>query len=664
MNETMILELKRYLRILLQWWWLILLGAVLAGTSAYLYTQQQPRFYASRTTLMVGTNIYSANPDEGQLQLSRTLAQIYSRLAGQRPVLEGVIERLDLEMTPEQLQGMVNTNVIWDAALLQVTVIDIHPERAQILTQAVAEELISQSPTGQNQLGDKNFIQNQVDTLQTRIETADEEIETLKVTLETLTSAADIAEVEARIESWEKIKGGYQSNYAQLVGSVTEESSNTLSVVEPATFSDYPISPNVRLNLIAGAAAGMLLIISAVLVLEFFNDSLEYSGTDSQAIMGIPVLGGIAKFATDDERELIFARQSLWSAEADAVRSLRTNIFLAAGNREEVRTLLVTSSAPGDGKSTTSANLAAVIASSGMKTILVDGDLRRPRVNQLFDLPNMAGLADLLKLNEAERITMLPALLHDTDVPNLRLLPAGWPPVDPTALLGSKAMHHILELLLAEAEYIIIDGTPVLISPDAAILGNLADATTLVVGTGQTTRSLLNKSIEQLRRFGQVNLVGIIFNRVNLKKNYQYYSHYHDYGRQLMEAGGTLEGMAPAELKLGFSRFIPWLAPPHNGQEYVSLTIAASHLGLSERALKRWCIDGRIPAEKKGLRWWIRREDLEQFKQQQFTSPQQTAMNHQALAPADLLEGLLGEVEPEHVGNGSKQKRSRTEHRT
>ncbi len=645
MTQTMTLEIKRYLKILLRWWWLIVLGAVLAGGSAYIYTQRQPRFYASRTTLMVGTSIYSAEPNEGQLNLSRTLASIYATLAKQRPVLEGVIERLGLEMSPDQLGGMVNTSVVWNAALLQVTVIDVHPERAQILATAVAEELVAQSPGNQTQLGDQEFIQKQLETLQTRIETADTEIETLKVTLESLTSAADIAEIESRIESWEKIKADYQNSYAQLLDSGSQDTTNTLSIVEPATFSDYPISPNVRLNLLAGAGAGMILMIVTVIVIEFFNDALEWQGEDSQVVKGLPVLGAIPKRVTDDERDLIFARTSLWSAEADAVRSLRTNIFLASGNNN-LRTLLVTSTSPGDGKSTTTANLAAVIASSGIKTIIVDGDLRRPRVNELFDKINVAGVSDLLQLGEKEREAKLDSLLLETDIVNLMLLPAGRPPVDPTALLGSKAMTHLLDLLLDRAEYVIIDGTPILVSPDAAILANLADATTVVVGTGQTTRSLLTKALDQLRRFGQANLTGLIFNRINMKQTYQYYSHYHEYGHQMLALWNLEDYEAEPKRKWkGLS--IPWLSPPNDADDYVSVKTAAAYLGLTERTVKRWIETDRLPAQKRVWRWWIRRVDIEQFTQ----NGHDPETFHEMEPGQELIDKLLKEAQTAEVHN-------------
>ena len=648
-------EILRYLKIALRWWWLILLGAVLAGGSAYVYTDRQPRFYSSRSTLMVGNSIYSANPNEGQLSLSRTLAQIYSRLAKQRPVLEGVIERLELEMSWYQLQGMVNTNVIWDAALLQVTVIDVHPERAQILNTAIIDELIAQSPTSQTQLGNRSFIESQVNTLQTRIETADQEIESLKVTLETLTSAADIAEIRSRIDNWEVIKSGYQSNYAQLLESSKEDSINTINVVEPASFSDFPISPNVKLNTIAGAAAGMMLMIVTIIVLEFFNDSLEWQGEDAQMVSGLPVLGAIPKYDTDDERELIFARYDLRSPEADMIRSLRTNIFLAAGN-SSVRTLLVTSSSPGDGKSTTAANLAAVIASGGAPTILIDADLRRPRVNQMFDLLNMAGLAELLNLSEEERVEMLPALLLDTDIDNLRLLPAGRPPVDPTALLSSKAMSHVIALLMDRAEYIIIDGMPILIGPDASLLSNLSDATTVVIGAGKTTRSVLVKSLEQINRFGTGNLVGVIFNRIDLKRRYRYTSDYYYYSpRALPTQIGADGGQVP---RSRWRRLpIPWLTPPDKEHEYLSVVEVAAYLGLGEQTVRRWCANGQLPAQKHRWRWWIRQEDVESVASRYST---QTGYGMaEKTSHQQLVEQLLEEAEVDPTRNGLEQETER-----
>jgi non-specific protein-tyrosine kinase len=626
MLEVTTAEVKRYLKVLLRWWWFIIFATGLAGGSMYFYTDRQPRFYASRTTLMVGNDIYSANPDQSKLQLSRTLAQIYGELIMQRPILEGVIEKLGLDLVPDQLRGMVSSNMVWDAALLQINVVDVHPERAQILATAIGEELIAQSPTNGSGLGDREFIQGQLKRLQQQIEEATAQIDQLETSLETLTSAADITEVKSRIDSWNQIKVGYQNNYAQLLNSVSQDVINSLTVVEPASYSDYPISPNVRLNTLAGVIAGALLAVVGIIVVEFFNDGLEWQGIDSQIVGNLPVLGAIAKYQTDDERDLIFARQTDWSPEIDSVRSLRTNIFLMKGDGL-ARSLLITSPSPGDGKSTTAANLATVIATGGSKVILIDGDLRRPRVNELFDLPNVSGLGDLLHFGSEENLEMeLTDLLLETDVENLLLLPAGKPPVDPAALLSKRTLKLVLEQALRLADYVIIDAAPVMVGPDTSLLGKLAHATVVVVSVGQTTRSLLTRAVERLHRFGQVNLVGLIFNKVDLRKTDTYKTSYYSYSQQVFRPEAqTQRRLAPKGL------LSVWFGPPRDGGNYMTVSEAASLLGLSERALQRWCETGRISAQKRGFRWWLRRTDVEQYG---------------SWGSKELIESLLEETSP------------------
>jgi non-specific protein-tyrosine kinase len=181
------------------------------------------------------------------------------------------------------------------------------------------------------------------------------------------------------------------------------------------------------------------------------------------------------------------------SPVSEAYRALRTNLSFYSLD-EPVRTLVVTSPSPDDGKSLTAANLAVTMAQGGMRTILVDCDLRRPSLHTFFDLNNEPGLTNLVLDETAE------PPLRMTGVDNLWLLPSGPKPPNPADLLGSKRMDQIVATLLNMADVVIFDAPPVLAVTDAAVLGSKLDGALLVVNSGKTRRDHAARAKEVLEK--------------------------------------------------------------------------------------------------------------------------------------------------------------------
>jgi excisionase family DNA binding protein len=212
-----------------------------------------------------------------------------------------------------------------------------------------------------------------------------------------------------------------------------------------------------------------------------------------------------------------------------------------------------------------------------------------------------------------------------------------------------------MTLLLERAEYIIIDGMPVLIGPDASILSNLANATTVVISAGKTTRSVLTKSLENLNRFGTGNLVGVIFNRIDLKRRYHYNIDYYYSPQALPTQKGTNGKQAP---KPGWKRLlIPWLTPPDKENEYLSVAEVAAYLGLGEQTVRRWCADGRLPAQKHRWRWWIRQKDVELVASRHSIRTGQDVA--EKTSHQQLVEELLAQADVDPSRNGLEQETER-----
>ncbi len=603
------MELGRYFDVVKRWWWLIVVSVALAAGASYVYSERQPRIYASRTTLMVGTSIQSSNPDLRDLGLSRTLAEIYGQLVLRKPITQAVIDKLGLDMSPSQLSGMINTKVIPDAQLLEITVLDVHPQRAQILADAVARELILQSPTeAKEQQATRQFIYSQLQELQDKIEEVSRQIKEIEDSMLSMTSAADIAEAKSRLSELQALKSNYQANYTGLLGYLSDSSINTLTIVEPATISTKPVAPNVKKNVLIAAIAGLALSVSAVLLLEFASDTLTWHAKGVQTVVGVPILGALGKLPPSSDK--LIARADLWSPEADAIRNMRTNIFLSMRDRN-IRTLLITSPEMGAGKTLTAANLAAITASGGSPAILVDADLRKPSIHELFDLPNLLGLADVLAASEETFDETLDKALQSVDIANLWVLPAGKVPIDPTLLLGSSNLTWLIERLQERAGLVVFDCGPVLLHPDSAILATRVDASLLVVRHDQSSRRATQKAVDRFAALGLTNLVGVVFNGVHLPRRYYVYTHRRAKPRKrrgaVARSGGARSWLGRFGLPLGGGQVA------QADDSMLSSVDVAEYLGVTEATASRWCETGRIPATKIGRQWWVRPEDLRRF---------------------------------------------------
>lgn len=212
------------------------------------------------------------------------------------------------------------------------------------------------------------------------------------------------------------------------------------------------------------------------------------------------------------------------SPVAEAYRTLRTNIQFSSLDKP-IKTLLVTSTGADEGKSTTLANLAVTIAQTGTKAVVVDCDLRRPAQHKIFGLRNQTGLTTCM-LGEIK--DDLP--LQETVVPNLRLLPSGPLPPNPSELLGSRRLEEVIAALREQAEFILFDAPPIIAVTDAAVLATKMDGTLLIINAGKTKRELARRAKALLEKVN-ANILGVVLNNVKLEgRLYQYYAAQEDPG--------------------------------------------------------------------------------------------------------------------------------------
>jgi non-specific protein-tyrosine kinase len=257
-----------------------------------------------------------------------------------------------------------------------------------------------------------------------------------------------------------------------------------------------------------------MLAIGAAFLLEYLHDTIQ-TPEDVSRIMGLTTIGSISRYAKGHDELIEASRPN--SQPAEAYRVLAANLCFALADAS-LHTVVVTSALGSEGKSETAANLAVAMARTGYRVIVVDGDLRRPRLHRLFGLPQGNGLGESLLLGQ------LDGNLQQTGINGLQVLTSGVLASDPIQLISSSRMDQLLAKLARTADFVIIDSPPVLGIADAAILASKADAVLLVVRANRTSRQAVQHAAETLRR-ATSRLVRVVLNGVPARHS-SYYGYY------------------------------------------------------------------------------------------------------------------------------------------
>lgn len=321
----------------------------------------------------------------------------------------------------------------------------------------------------------------------------------------------------------------------------------SLSIITPAEAPSAPSAPNTRLNLVIGFVLGLVLGTGSA-ILRSSLDNRVRSEADLRRSSDAPVLGGIG-FDADSIKKPLLTQAPPQGARAESYRQLRTNLSFTNVSGQ-AKTVLVTSSLPGEGKTTTATNLAISLAQAGRTVCLIDADLRRPMVSEYLGLDRTAGLTTTL-VGEADVNDVLQPWGED----NLYVLASGSVPPNPSELLGSEEMRHLLVRLEQAFDSIIIDTPPLLPVTDAAVLCQHVGGVVLVVGAQKLKSHDLVKSLKSLEMV-EANLLGVVLNQLPTKGPYAYdaYGYYGEQNtssesgpRGRNSAGGSVESVLPDE---------------------------------------------------------------------------------------------------------------------
>ena len=445
--------------------------------------------------------------------------------------------------TEQSLQtqiGQVQTQI----ASLQTTINDIS-------TSAVTDQI--------------NQVQTQINSLQTQINALTTQYKGLKQQWQTPDVQTQEQNIQAQITQLQTVQTSYQQVYTSLVvqGQPVANAENSTSTrlsqlqstlsqyqqvyvsllnnlesvklaglqntpnvvqIEAAAVPTDPVQPRPVVDTLLAAMVGLMLAGGVGFVVEYLDNTIK-TVEDVERVLGLSVIGYIAEMQySKGHREVPYVMSEPRSPVSEAFRLLRTNLEFS-GVDKPLRKILVTSAGPSEGKSTVATNLAVIMAQGGKRVLLMDADMRKPRIHHLLGLRNNVGLSDLFrgKLADSVVIQRCPGQTGVSVITSGRLAP------NPAELLGSARMEQILTDMLAQTDVLIIDGPPSLVA-DVQVLASKVDGVLVVIQPGHTPADEAQAMFEQLNRAG-ARIVGVVFNRIPRNRFYYYggYRHYSPY---------------------------------------------------------------------------------------------------------------------------------------
>jgi len=393
-------EIKKYIALFRHWMWLIILGAILVGAAAYVYSKTQTPTYQASAKYLIDLAPSGGSSEYANILTEERLASTYADLMVTRPVLEAVATELSLtdsdsvEEAVDLLKGMVNVSSNLESEILSVVVRDVDPDRAADIANKVGTVFAAQNAERENE----RFSESVASWESQRL-TTEQIIANLETQIAALEEGDISAEQEAALSRLNRELNEAQIAYTEAFNNLqnlrTEQARNRNNIlpVEPAT-TGFRTGPRVMTNTIIAVIVGGLIAVAIVFLIEYLDDTIK-TPDDITLETGLSTLAAISYIKGETAPERLITYRSPRAPISEAYRVLRTNLSYSAIDSELTR-LLVSSSSPSEGKSTTSSNLAVALAQTGKQIILVDADLRRPSLHKVIEVSNNAKPATML----------------------------------------------------------------------------------------------------------------------------------------------------------------------------------------------------------------------------------------------------------------------------
>ncbi len=482
------MELRDYLRVIQSRKWIIILATVVTLVTAVAVSLASPKIYEAEANLLISESAsnsglldtalsgFSMQPERG--------LQTQVRMMQMRPAFERTIRRLDLRMHPADLIAKTEIRAEGQTNVITVIVRDEDPRRAARIANTLAQEYA---------LWVRDFSRNRIraaaDEVEAQLETVrDELIDSGKAAGK---NPSDSDRMALQIAGQDY--AGLSEQLRQLT--IREQMEvGPVQVVNSAAVPSDPVSPKPLRNAALALVVGLTFGLAGAFVLEVLDTTVKTSAEVAE-IADAPVLGIIPITKESPEVGIAMA-QSGASPVAEAFRGIRNSLDFI-NFEHSIRSVLITSAAPGEGKSTVASNLAVGLARAGKRVILVSADFHRPRAAAYLRMSETLGLSHVLTGQYA-----LDVCLQQAAEENLQVLASGKVPPNPSELLGSDRMGALLRDLASRAEWVILDGPPVLSVADTTAVAKWVDGSILVVRAGKTDRQALERSVAMLAGVG------------------------------------------------------------------------------------------------------------------------------------------------------------------
>ena len=521
------MEIRKYIALFRHWLWLIVVCAVLFGGLAYAYSSTRPRLYRATAKYQIDVATGSgSNRDYISQILATNLVQTYLELIPTREVAERALVELDQiypgmaeDWTANDLLGSISVSAPIDSQIITISAVDTLPSRAADIANIVGEVFAARQE------------ENQSVRFTDTVAILDEQLTAWEDDLVAINEK--LAEFEEPLSTREQIEfnrldrqlratqAGIEQAVTQKLDSQVERASsiNNFLSADEAVAPERAFSPNTTTNTILAAIVGVMLAVGFIAIIDYLDDTIK-SADEILETTGLSSLASIAFIKGDAHADRLITFKQPRSPISEAFRVLRTNLSFAAIDTG-LDSVLITSSTPGEGKSTSSANIATAMAQTGRTVVLIDADLRRPTQHKVFQQSNNHGLTTALLDSE----TPVSTHLQTTMIPGLRLMASGPLPPNPAELLNSQRMSDIIESLQEEVDLVVIDTPPVLTVADAAILAPKVSGCVIVAQLGKTKQELLGEAADRLRA-SNAAVFGIVLNRTTSgrTKYYEYYN--------------------------------------------------------------------------------------------------------------------------------------------
>lgn len=508
------LDLRAYLHVLRRRWKAIALVVILVvGTALGLSLRETPMYRASSVLLI-------RQSDSSQLVAGTPIGNVYDAarrlnndvlLFRSDAVLLAVAERYDGPLNPGRVRASVSSDTS-DVMAASITAAD--PAEAAKLLNLYVETFIE---VRRQQSTDE--VLAVATEIQTNMDEVEAEIAKIRPPLDALEArvAADpgnsqlvaqrdamAKELAPQLGPLESRKAAYQRQIDALGVVANVTGTNSAQVLARAYPPSNPVSPTPERDAALALVLGLMLGVGAAFLLDTLDERLR-TVTDLERVSGgLPTLALIPEVEKGHDAAFVAARDDPRSPQAEAFRSLRTSVKFATLDRP-LKVIQVTSSAAGEGKTTTVANLAVALAQGGDRVAVVCCDLRRPKVQDRFGMRLIPGLTDVLLGDAALSDALQP---YDD---NMFLLAAGTPPPNPSELLSSHKAAAVIRALAEEFDVVILDSPPVLPVTDAMVISHLVDATLVVANSRSTSRKAVHRTLQQLAQV-HAPVIGLVLN--------------------------------------------------------------------------------------------------------------------------------------------------------